>query len=187
MVLVANHWAFFRKENKYVQQGCLSDPLNMDMYSVVLQLPGHLTRYRCLRTTSALEGHFMQHFHKSVKAGARGMGLETLHVRINMFDWSWSVEAAQNASVIPRVGHTWLWLVDALAAICRDLPPGAKLPPSLRKWKPIDTTVEPCTWRGVDWELIKLRQECADAGVDVSNLHPAMKTFPRCSSTPISS
>jgi hypothetical protein len=68
------------------------------------------------------------------------------------------------------VGHPWLWLVDTLANICRDLP-AEKLPPILRKWKCIDTSIKPCTFRGVDWEVVKLRQESASAHVDVSNLH----------------
>ena len=169
MVLVDNHWEIFRKEIKYIQAGCLSDPPGIQMYRVVRQLPGCLTEYRCLRTTSPLEGHFM-HYHKSVKAGAKGMSLRMLHVRTNLFDWYWNVSAAQRASIIPHVGHPWLWLVDTLAKICRDLP-AEKLPPILRKWTCIDTSIKPCTFRGVDWEVVELRQESASAHVDVSNLH----------------
>ena len=166
MVLVDNHWEIFVKEIKYVQEGCLSDPPGMEMYRVVLRTPGRLPVYRCLRTTAALEAYF-NHYHHSCKPGAKGMGLETLDVHTNLFDWGWNVQAAEHASVIPHVGHSWLWLLDTLAAICQDLPDDTK-PRSLRHWKPINTSQKPCTFRGVDWEVYNLHQE---SPIDVCSLH----------------
>jgi hypothetical protein len=169
MVLVDDHWDIFQKMIKYVQEGSLSDIPGMEMYRLVKRVPGQLDVYRCLRTTSALEAHFA-HFHKSVKTGAKGMGKETLHIRTNLYDWGWNVDAAQTASVIPRVGHSWLWLVDKLADVCSDLD-ASTLPATLKHWKRVDTSKKPCTFRGVDWELDTLRNESKRQGVDVSPLH----------------
>jgi hypothetical protein len=64
-VLVGNHRDIFYKEIKHVQHGLLLDPQGMIMYVEVPRRSktgpkGHLmlTRYRSLRTTSALEASF---------------------------------------------------------------------------------------------------------------------------------
>ena len=56
-----------------------------------------------------------------------------MHVRSNMFDWAWTLSAAQKAYIVPPFGHTWPWVVDALVDCCRgmisaqeELPPIAR-------------------------------------------------------------
>jgi len=98
-VLVGNHRDIFYKEIKHVQQGLLSDPPNMIMYVEVPRISAKgrqrnlgLTRYRCLRNTSALEASFL-HLRASVHPCGKSVGLSTLHVRLNMWDWSWNTRA----------------------------------------------------------------------------------------------
>ena len=95
-VLVGNHRDIFYKEIKHVQQGLLSDPPNMMMYVEVPRVSGKgryrnlgLTRYRCLRNTSALEVTF-RYLGVSVYPCSKSVGLPTLHVRLNIWDWSWN-------------------------------------------------------------------------------------------------
>jgi hypothetical protein len=59
---VANHEEIFLKELKYVQQGLLSDWLDMSMYQQVGVHDTGLKKYRCLRTSSPLEGYHMHLF-----------------------------------------------------------------------------------------------------------------------------
>ena len=48
--------------------------------------------------------------------------------------------------------HYNLWLLDALADICKGVFVGADAPPALRNWQRLDTTLQPLTWRGISWE-----------------------------------
>jgi len=131
-----------------------------------------LTRYRCLRNTSALEASFL-HLRASVHPCSKSVGLPTLHVRLNMWDWSWNTRALQVSGEIPNVGHPWLWLVDQLADVCTGsdmFPDGSELPVTLRKWTRTNTALKSCTIRGVDWEVLKARNLCKSNGVRVSPL-----------------
>ena len=178
-VLVGNHRDIFYKEIKHVQQGLLSDPPNMMMYVEVPRISGKgrqrnlgLPRYRCLRNTSALEASFL-HLRASVHPCAKSVGLPTLHVRLNMWDWSWNTRALQVSGEIPNVGHPWLWLVDQLADVCTGsdmFPDGSEVPVTLRKWTRTNTTFKSCTIRGIDWEVLKARNLCKSNGVRVSAL-----------------
>jgi hypothetical protein len=178
-VLVDNHRDIFYKEIKHVQQGLLSDQLNMIMYVQVPWISGKgrqrnlgFPRYRCLRNTSALEASFL-HLRASVHPCAKSVGLPTLHVRLNMWDWSWNTRALQVSGEIPNVGHPWLWVVDQLADVCTGsvmFPDGSELPVTLRKWTHTNTSLKSCTIRGVDWEVLKARNLWKSNGVRVSPL-----------------
>ena len=128
--------------------------------------------YRCLRNTSALEASFL-HLRASVHPCGKSVGLSTLHVRLNMWDWSWNTRALQVSGEIPNIGHPWLWVVDQLADVCTGsdmFPDGAVLPVSLRQWTRTNTAFKSCTLRGVDWEVLKARNLCKSNGVRVSPL-----------------
>ena len=178
-VLVGNHRDIFYKEIKHVQQGLLSDPPNMIMYVEVPRISAKgrqrnlgLTRYRCLRNTSALEASFL-HLRASVHPCGKSVGLPTLHVRLNMWDWSWNTRALQVSGEIPNIGHPWLWVVDQLADVCTGsdmFPDGAVLPVTLRQWTRTKTALKSCTIRGVDWEVLKARNLFKSNGVRVSPL-----------------
>ena len=58
-----------------------------------------------------------------------------------------------------NIVHGWPWLIDALADTCRGWLSEDELPPILRDWKRTDTTIPPCTFRGVDFEMLSLREE----------------------------
>jgi hypothetical protein len=178
-VLVGNHRDIFYREIKHVQQGLLSDPSNMIMYAELSRISAKrrqrnlgLTRYRCLKNTSVLEVIFL-HLRVSVHPYGKSVGLPTLHVRLNMWDWSWNTRALQVSGEIPNVGHPWLWVVDQLADVCTTsdmFPDGSGLPVTLCKWTRTNTALKSCTIRGVDWEVLKTRNLCKSNGVRVSPL-----------------
>ena len=60
---------------------------------------------RCLRNTSPLEACVL-HYNTSVHPTNKHMGMMTLHVRTNLFDWFWNTTALQTARAIPAVGHS---------------------------------------------------------------------------------
>jgi hypothetical protein len=131
-----------------------------------------LTKYRSLRTTSALEASFL-HLHSSIHPCSKAVGLRTLHVRLCLWDWTWNTRALQKSGEIPNVQHSWLWLVDQLADVCSEsdmFPPGSPLPVSLRDWTRTQTNYKSCTIRGVDWEVVNTRNQCKLNGVQVSEL-----------------
>jgi hypothetical protein len=130
-----------------VQHGLLSDIPGMSMYRILHKKPGRLWRFPCLRSTSALEGSFL-HYHRSEQPGDKACGATTLHVRSNLWDWCATVWADQKVNVISRVGHTHLWLVDAIADTCRDF---CDMPPGYRTgdgcgWVRTNTTRTPRTF-----------------------------------------
>lgn len=151
----------------------------MMMYVVLKQTvqrhrqgPHRLIRYRCLRTSSGLEASFL-HYRASMHPGGKALSLGSLHVRSNLWDWGWNTHALQRSGEIPEVGHSWLWLVDLLADVCstsKMFPNVEDLPKELRHWTRTKTGCKPCTIRGVDWECVKARNACKEAGTDISPL-----------------
>ena len=80
-MLVSNAKAIFMKEMKYIQEGLLSDPPGMNMYRVVGVHPRTAyPKFRTLRTSSPLEGHFL-HYSRSVHPTAKSAGPRSMHVR----------------------------------------------------------------------------------------------------------
>jgi hypothetical protein len=58
--LVPDHEDVFRKEIKYIQAGLLSDPPGVNMYvCIVRSKKTGLLSFRCLRTSSPLEGYHL--------------------------------------------------------------------------------------------------------------------------------
>jgi hypothetical protein len=49
-------------------------------------------------------------------------------------------------------------------------PDGSELPVTLRKWTHNNTALKSCTIRGVDWEVLKVRNLCKSKDVRVSPL-----------------
>lgn len=173
-VCTVGHEKIFAREIKYVQHGLLSDIPRMQMYRILSKIPGKLWRFRCLRSTSQLEGSFM-HYHRSESAGAKACGAITMHVRSNLWDWFATVKAAQQANVIPRIGHPHTWKVDAIADTCRGF---CAMPRCYRNeagggWVRTKTDRTPRTFRGVNFELLHLKEPPRVRGlkVDMSPLH----------------
>lgn len=77
----------FEKEIAYVQKGFLSDFPGMEMYRVVgKNKRTGLVVYRCLRTSSALEGYH-HHLRLALSTLAKGCGLATETARCMIFDF----------------------------------------------------------------------------------------------------
>ena len=136
------------------------------------QGPHRLPRYRCLRTSSGLEASFL-HYRAELHTGGKALSLGSLHVRNNLWEWDWNTLALQVSGDIPEIGHSWLWLVDLLADVCKDsdmFSPTHELPKEIRQWTRTRTDLKSCTIRGVDWECVKARNACRAAGTDISPL-----------------
>ena len=100
----------------YVKKGYLSDPPGMEMYIEMPKPPGstsRLTKWRCLRSTSAEEGY---HYHlaRCVPENARGRATErTMTLKTNYFDFRWNIDAAKRFGDVPwAVRHYDLSLID---------------------------------------------------------------------------
>ena len=97
-----------RSSAKPPYHACLSQrQRNLELTRYFLQ--GHQARttrvtVRSMRNTRALESSFV-HLCASVHPCAKSVGLPTLHVRLNMWDWSWNTRALQVSGDIPNVGH----------------------------------------------------------------------------------
>ena len=92
-------------------------------------------------------------------------------VRSNLWDFAWSLSASAKAGRMKQIFHSWPWLVDMLADVCRgSWIPDGELPDVLIGWRRVDTTIEPTTIRGVDFEMLSLREEAVEHGVAISPL-----------------
>jgi len=77
----------------YVRENYVSDPPGINLY---VPLPQKMTtgfvRYRCLRSSSALEGYHL-HLRECAKSCAMGCGPRWSDILHNEFDWRWIVRA----------------------------------------------------------------------------------------------
>ena len=84
--------------------------------------------------------------------------------------FAWSLKAAAAAGRMKDIGHSQPWLIDALADVCRKWLPETDLPPLLCNWKRTDTSREPCTFRGIDFEMQNLIADAGGKGISISAL-----------------
>eukprot|EP00037_Helgoeca_nana_P030980 m.390282 g.390282 ORF g.390282 m.390282 type:complete len:791 (+) comp28299_c0_seq4:6699-9071(+) len=127
----------FKQQMKYVQSGVLSDPPGMSMYIATRRLGTGLQLYRCLRSTSQLEGYHL-HLSRAVNPGARNAGVVYHNERSLWFNHRWNVRARVAAGLCPDIGHSRLWITDCLYHILRGnsatVSDDPKLPVLLRQW-----------------------------------------------------
>jgi hypothetical protein len=144
-VLTGNAERIFKKELQYVCFRVLSDKPWMNMYvrRCICKTTG-LILFRCLRTSSPLEGLFF-HLRLSQSALAKGGGLELENARGNLFDLVWTIKAAIKAGKMKDVGHYNLWMVDSLHDMCTSYTGGneSSWPDFLKGWSKVDNTIEP--------------------------------------------
>ena len=114
--LTSDHARIFKKEIAYVRKGLLSDPPKMEMYRLVGRTKMGLERFRCLRTTSALEAHFL-HYSRSLHATAKSSGPKALNMRTTYFDFAWTLRAAEAAGRMKPIGHNQPWMIDQLCVL----------------------------------------------------------------------
>jgi hypothetical protein len=68
------------------------------------------------------------------------------------------------------IRHSCPWLIDGLADLCRGWLPATDLPRLFRNWMRTDTRREPCTFRGIDFEMHDMREEAGRKGIAISAL-----------------
>ena len=95
------HKKTFDQAMTYVKSGHLSDPPGIELYTLrktlrAVQGQAGLKIYRCLRTSSPLEG-FHAHLARCVCQMARGMGSMRLAMIVRAFEFRWNIHALQRA------------------------------------------------------------------------------------------
>jgi hypothetical protein len=70
---------------------------------------------------------------------------------MNLFDFHWNVQAAARAGLIPDIGHSYVWLVDAIVDVLDKLDITKCFPPNLRGWQRTWTKEKHLTTCGVQW------------------------------------
>ena len=73
-----------------------------------------------------------------------------MNVHTNLWHWDWNVHGAVRAKLIPNIGHTDLWLVDAIIDALHGLDLKC-VPFELRAWERTRTDVKPLTTIGVQF------------------------------------
>jgi hypothetical protein len=97
------------------------------MYRFIRKLSTGFEVHRSRRNTSGLEGHHL-HLRCSHHPGAKNSGPA---VWMLLFDLSWNVRAHAAAGFMPDIGHSWVWLVDALLDIVQVNKLSSKCVPAL--------------------------------------------------------
>ena len=169
-VLVSNHRSIMLKEMKYVQGGRNSDPPEMNMYRCTgfFKCSGR-RKWRSLRNTSPLEASYL-HFSRSRHPTAKSAGPKSTQIHSNMWDFNWSLNAAAKAKLMRTIYHHQPWLIDMIAKTCHGWIAEDELPPLVQGWAAIDTTIPPCTFRGIDWEVYNLERADGNRRINISML-----------------
>ena len=141
-----DHESIFKTQISYVQQGFLSDPPGMTMYYKKSTSKTGFVFYRCLRSTSPLEGHHMQ-LRASRDPRARHSSPRVQHAESLWFDFGWNIRATVNAALMPHIGHEHVWLRDLLSDILRDTPLAKEIE-ELKGWHRVNTWRKPIVPRG---------------------------------------
>ena len=109
-----NHKSVVKKELEYVAAGHLSDHPTFELYVIRRVYKTGYVQYRCLRSSSALEGYH-QHLEHSISVCAKGASLRYTDLVMNEFNWRWIVRALRVARLLPQsLQHYHLALVDAV-------------------------------------------------------------------------
>ena len=135
----------FKRSVGYIQQGYLSDPPNLSMYTRLEPVSEQfgLYRWRCHRGTSALEGYHLFYrtlFHPT----ALSMGPRFHELTKNQFDFRWNVDRTRESSeVSPEVKtshHYDLWLFDIIASSVRRVNNYGESESPLHRHRLVDTS-----------------------------------------------
>ena len=189
---VGDAWNIFLKEIKYVQQGLLSDLPGVNMYIPMGRTKDGRLKFRCKRGGNAIEGGHL-HIRAGQHPGQKGtLSPRTEHARMLLQDFAWDVKAGVTAGIMRGVGHSWLWLADAVVHLLRDQP-AEFMPPSLRddasrpNYLCTDTSVEPVCKRGFLWDEIAAVKDAretttekrtspllSDEDIDLALQHPEL-------------
>ena len=146
-VLASNALKILKTEIGYVQKGLLLDIPGMPMFYDTGKLQTGFHTKRCVRGTPSFERMHL-HYRASQHRGAKASNLFNLNVRTEAFARDWNVHGAVRAKLIPNIGHTNLWLVDAIIDASHGLDLKC-IPFELRAWERTRTDVNPLTAIGV--------------------------------------
>ena len=126
-------------------------------------------RYRTVRTSSPLEGSF-QTYSRNISACSRASGPLALTIRTFLFDLAWTINAAVEAHLMVDSGHHQPWLVDATMSILSGYLGEDELPTRFAKWRPIDMSRKPVSFRGYDFGMEAHRAQARCHKVSLSTL-----------------
>jgi len=104
---IQGHEELFKKELKYVQLGFLSNPPDVPMYMEVGKGKHGLVKYRCMRTSSALEGYH-QHFVAAQDCRAKSVGPRFANARSRQVNFAWNVRGKSWFRSISRASRPTL-------------------------------------------------------------------------------
>ena len=139
-MFTADSWAIFKHECTYIQQGFTSDPPGMNMYVLVRTTKYGRDIYRCLRSSSQVEGwHNFLIRNTDVRARASGQRAKDACLRGSRDVWN--VRSAVKAGVIPCILHHRVYLRDMLCDIVRGSPLEAMV--ALKGWRRVDQSLAP--------------------------------------------
>jgi len=129
----STHEHRFIQSMGWVTGGFLSDPIGVELYMPLYKTTDGLQIYRCLRTSSPLEGYHL-HLRQTLVAQSRGAGIHWKESVVNGFDWKWTVNRLKDAGLLSqRVQHYNFTLLELLLSLQKkafgketDLIPGFK-------------------------------------------------------------
>lgn len=136
-----------------MMKGLLSDVPGMQYYFQVRACAKtNFVYFRCRRSSSQLDGYHL-HLRAAQHPTAKGQAGPRLEIaRTDLCDFSWNQRAGRKAGQLRDHGHDRPWLVDALHDVCAGAFEGPDAPPALQGSRRLDTSLEPVTWHGINWE-----------------------------------
>ena len=148
--------SIFLNEIRYVQRGELLDVPGLNYYTQIrVSKRTNFVFFRGKRGSSAEEGYHM-HLRAAQHPSAKGQGPRLELARTELFDFAFNVGALVRANLLPDAGHFHLWLNNALHDVCKGVFEGDDAPPALRNYPRLDTSLDPVTWRGVNWSGLEM-------------------------------
>ncbi|GAQ84142.1 hypothetical protein KFL_001770280 [Klebsormidium nitens] len=101
-----------------MQEGLLSDPLNVDEMYIPVSAPGCMPRYIGVRGCSSLEGY---HRHLNALLGGGNYSPELAGALIALFKYRWNYECAVRSKGAKDWGMFDHWLLEAMQNTCADM------------------------------------------------------------------
>jgi hypothetical protein len=105
---------------KYIRAGLLSDPPAMAMYVAIGKTRDGIIIYRCLRTSSSVEGYH-QHLSRCISACAKSAGTVWLDLLRQKFDYLWTVRELRRIGWYNGCCHCDIALADRLHTLANSL------------------------------------------------------------------
>jgi hypothetical protein len=154
-------------ELAYVAAGYLSDCPRFELYVPLHALSTGLIIYRCLRTSSALEGYH-SHFDDAISSCGKALGLRYFDAVTNEFDFRWTVRALKRAGLLPKwLRHYNLQLVELVYDLAEKLEPGSGKT-ILKGWRRTRLMEQPLLKQGAHYGLEAQKRTAAAGGSDGS-------------------